>query len=179
MHSMFDVLSLIKSTAIVWGPFASGLIAAFVVHLLTQSREREKWILDCKKQEFKELLNTISDSYSKRLRSHGPFPRVFDEGEQRESAKIQPEVYRMFRNCLYICDDLDLRAPSNDWLVALQSNDLGVLHTSFDEVSRTIVQAANRSVPKSAFQRLHFWKGFLTKRKTRVRFKAKSLLERN
>src|SRR5580692_4697435 len=113
MQPFADAWSFIKSSAVVWGPFVSGVVAAFIVHLLTQSREREKWILDCKKQEFKDLLNAMSDSYSKRLPAHGRFPQLFDEREQREFAEMQTEAFRAFRNCLYICDDLDLKKLSN------------------------------------------------------------------
>lgn len=166
MHPLIDAAwNSAKSSASVWGPFVSGLIAAFVaafsVHLLTQSREREKWILDCKKQEFKELLNVVSDTYVKRIASlnaNGSLPRVMDEDQQRELAKLQPDVHRVFRNCLYICDDLDLRALSNEWLSSLIVCNLKSLHNSFDKVSLVIVQAANRSVPKSSFQKLQLWK---------------------
>jgi hypothetical protein len=60
----------------------------------------EKLIFDCKKQEFKELLNVNSDSYSKRLRFLGPFPQLFDEDDHREAASTELEVFRMFRNLL-------------------------------------------------------------------------------
>jgi hypothetical protein len=173
MHPFTEAWSIVKSSAVVWGPFVSAVVAAFIaaftVHLLTQSREREKWILDCKKQEFKELLNTISDSYSKRLRTHVPLPQiqVLNEDDQREIANIQSEVFRAFRNCLYICYDLDLKALSNNWLAALQGINILSLHSTFNEVSLRIVQAANRSVPKSRFERLQFWKGFSKRRTAR------------
>jgi hypothetical protein len=58
----------IRECAGQFNPIVSGFIAAIGVHLLlTQSREREKWILDCKKREFRELLSALSDAYAKTI----------------------------------------------------------------------------------------------------------------
>jgi hypothetical protein len=46
--------------ATIIGAFGGGIVSGFLVHILTQSRDREKWVLDCKKQEYRELLTGIS-----------------------------------------------------------------------------------------------------------------------
>jgi len=54
---------VVRSTAVWWSPVAAGFIGALGVHLLTPSREREKWILDSKKAEYRELLSALSQAH--------------------------------------------------------------------------------------------------------------------
>jgi hypothetical protein len=161
-HSVSETWSFIQSTAPLWGSIrirgGRRVHPAFIVHLLTQSREREKWILDCKKEEFKELLNAIAESYTTRLNWLGPFPCVLDEEDQRHSASANTSVFRVMRNRIYITKDLDLVELSQDWMIALRISNLGDLHQEYCRLSQRIIDAANRSVPRTAFQRLRFWK---------------------
>ena len=50
-----DIWPIVSATAVWWSPIVAGFIGAFGVHLLTQSSEREKWIFDSKKQEYREI----------------------------------------------------------------------------------------------------------------------------
>jgi hypothetical protein len=46
------------------------LVGGLLVHFFTRSRDREKWILDGKMKEAKELLDAISQEYTKLLHYH-------------------------------------------------------------------------------------------------------------
>ena len=150
-----DLWNLLKTTATIWGPFVSGLIAgliaAFVVHLLTQSRERERWILDCQKEEFKELLTAIAESYLPTLRTVGQSFSALDEQDQRQLSTVTANAFRCFQDRLYIVDHLNLNELSNAWILALSSRNIDLLQTEYKRISETIVVAANKAVPK-------FWK---------------------
>jgi hypothetical protein len=151
-----DLWNSVWKTAPIWGPFLSALIAAFLVHLLTQFRERERWILDCKKQEFKELMSAISESYLASLEAWtplGPPPRSFVLGEQaqRTLSTAKTNGYRVMNDRIYIVRDLDLRELSSAWMTALNSEDLGRLEREYTRISAAIIRAANKADPK-------FWK---------------------
>jgi hypothetical protein len=158
----------------VWSPLASGLVAAFIVHLLTQSRERERWVLDCKKQEFKELLTALSESYVTVLslklslffsRLNPQFPGgigadPMDEQRYRDSVD---NLARVARSRLFIVEDLQLDKMLGFWSSAIESyfelRDKSAFHSEYKILSDLIVKAAAHSIPKTAIQRLQFWKG--------------------
>jgi hypothetical protein len=161
-----NLWNLLKATATIWGPFVSGLIAgliaAFVVHLLTQSRDRERWILDCKKQEFREVLSAIAESHWATLKATvkatgQPFT-LLDEQDQRNLHTANGNAFRTLNDRIYIVQDLNLRELSNAWMVALNSRDGERLSDEYLRINATIVEAANRCVPKTTMQKLKFWK---------------------
>jgi len=155
-----------------WGPIVAGFIGAFGVHLLTQSREREKWILDSKKEEYRELLSAISQAHI-RTSSAGPgFAHSRNEGDQQRDASIflaQDDSVRIFSDRLFITKDLPLQDLQESWRKAMgdfsyrQAWSIGS-HPSegfdreYKRIKDEIVAAASRSVPKTAWQRLMFWK---------------------
>jgi hypothetical protein len=144
---------------LVWSPLASGLVAAFVVHVLTQSREREKWILDCKRQEFKELMSAITVSYLMTLQTHGSPIRTVDSEELRRLENAKVDALRVSWDRVFIVNDLPLNEIGNRWsrALGLYAN-RGQLDEEYARIGRSIVDAANRCVPKSAFQQLQFWR---------------------
>jgi hypothetical protein len=153
------VWSLIKTTLPVWGPLfwaiISGFIGALGVHLLTQSREREKWILDCKKQEFKELMSALTESYVWTIRLRGPS----DEEMQKSHAEARANALRVFRDRLYISDDLPLEPFATQWdHTSTLYMDLRIVRRDYEEIRTAIISAANKAVPKTTMQRLQFWK---------------------
>jgi hypothetical protein len=158
MHAAWG---FIISSAIWFNPILSGLIAAFSVHLLTQSREREKWILDCKRQEFRELLSALSDAYSKTLFMLRPL-KALDGDEETQLRQAQSNSVRVIRDRIYIAKDIKPNEMSNRWLRAMERYEALLnpqsLHEEYEAIRNTIVVAANRSVPKSSFQKLQFWK---------------------
>lgn len=158
MHHLIDTWNLIKSTAVVWGPFASALIAAFIVHILTQSREREKWILDCKKQEYRELLDALSNLFVKNMDAKGDY--IGEEGKRLKEAAMH--FTRIVWDRLYVTNDLPLKELEAEWYTAAKlfskTHDYDDLLKAYTLISQRIVRAANRSVPKTTIRRLKFWK---------------------
>jgi hypothetical protein len=151
--------SLIKETAIWWSPVVAGFIGAFGTHVLTQSREREKWILDCKKQEYRELLDTLSESYS--LAASIPVPSRAEN--YNHIANGVNKFVRISNDRIFIVYDPDLNSLCLRWsnLVSAyrtRAVNIDELIKQYESIHDEIVMAANRAVPKTTWQRLQFWK---------------------
>lgn len=175
MLERMDFWTVVRSTAVWWSPIAAGFIGAFGVHLLTQSREREKWILDSKKSEYRELLSALSNAYS-RIRSatagFGNFPSADTKERDEAIFLVTDESLRLFSDRLFITNDLplsDLRESWRkaiksysysecDWTIGSQYSPIADLDSDYERIKEEIVAAANRSVPKTAWQRVMFWK---------------------
>jgi hypothetical protein len=151
-----------KTVALVLSPFVSGLVAAFAVHFLTQSRESEKWILDCKKQEFRELLSSLSDAYIALVKMLLPLVPL-DGSDERRLREIQADSVRMIRDRIFIAKEIPPNEISNRWLRAMQRYETTLspqnLHDEYEQIRGQIVTAALRCIPKSSSERLKFWKG--------------------
>jgi len=169
-----DIWSIVRDTAIWWSPIVSGFIGAFGVHLLTQSREREKWILDSKKQEFRELLSALSQAHiNTRSLSSGwaNYPSADNKERHASIFLIQDESSRLFSDRLFIANDLPLDSLRESWRKAMKDfcyndplltnvpySNYSIFDREYVRIKDAIVAAANRSVPKTAMQRLKFWK---------------------
>jgi hypothetical protein len=165
MQSTIGFWNFLQSTAGVWGPFVSGLIAAFIVHLLTQSREREKWLLDCKKEEFKQLVSALSRSYVTMMRTFGPpltYPIAHEASDLQSLEQAEDEALMTMRNRVYIAHELPLEELSNAWLSALvrykNFRKPDPFHAEYYRINELIIAAALKSVPKSSAQKLKFWR---------------------
>jgi hypothetical protein len=168
-----DIWSIVRDTAIWWSPIVSGFIGAFGVNLLTQSREREKWILDSKKQEFRELLSALSQAHINTRSISSGWANYPSEGNKERHASIflmQDESSRLFSDRLFITNDLPLDSLRESWRKAMEGycysdgrlltdyTDYSIFDREYVRIKDIIVAAANRSVPKTAMQRLMFWK---------------------
>lgn len=169
MLEQIDFWTFARNTAVWWSPIVAGFIGAFGVHLLTQSREREKWILDSKKQEYRELLDALSESYSTALSAHSAIPlySLDPSGRRLEDTNalltLQGPTVRVFTDRIFIVKDLDLDSLKQRWGTAIRvysgMRDIPYLTIEYNAIHDEIVTAANRAVPKTALQRLMFWIG--------------------
>jgi hypothetical protein len=144
------------------GAASGSVVSTLMVHWLTRSRDREKWILDNKKQEFKELITALAVSY----KSAGSFPRQVCDEDADLIADHVNEVLRIASDRLFITKDLDLRRLRRRWSESVAEcrkenapHNRLVLDIAYRSISDEIVAAAGRAVPKSTLQRLRFWKG--------------------
>jgi hypothetical protein len=172
MFSPSHYWPVMRNTAVWWSPIVAGFIGAFGVHLLTQSREREKWILDSKKQEFKELLSALSQAYVG-TRSLQPgwvmYPDSTNQERHALTFSIQRDSIQLFNDRIFITRDLQLQELKESWRNAMEVysyaqgtgstyNHFKTLDEEYTRITGQIVAAANRSVPKTAWQRLMYWR---------------------
>lgn len=144
------------------GAASGSVVSTLIVHWLTQSRDREKWILDNKKQEFKELITALAVSY----KSAGSFPHQVCAEDADLIADHVNEVLRIASDRLFITKDLDLRSLRRQWSASVAvcrekdaPNNRHDLDIAYHGISEEIVTAASRAAPKNTLQRLQFWKG--------------------
>jgi hypothetical protein len=150
-----------REIAIWRNPIVAGFIGAFGVHVLTQSRDREKWILDSKKQEFKELVTALAQSHTAILDIWVELKPI-EPDELRTLRAAQNIAITAFRDRVYIRKELSLTDLSKRWLRAMQQYEQRLatqpLHDEFEAIRDEIVAAADHSVPKTFWQRLMLWK---------------------
>src|ERR1700761_921061 len=87
------------------GAFGGGIVSGFVVHWLTRSREREGWVRDCEKEEWKELFMALTKSET----TLAAFSAAYASGIQEERQKAldaftvaSREANLMLRSRLFI-----------------------------------------------------------------------------
>jgi hypothetical protein len=152
------------------GAFGGGVVSGFLVHVLTQSREREKWILDSKKEEYRELLSAMSNAYSATvsqltLEVANKIAAQYNVEELRKTIDTQNHSLRIFQDRIFIVHDVNLLALEKRWVAAIvkyredkSSGSVATLYSDYEAIRDEIVKAANRAIPKTAWQRLQFWK---------------------
>jgi len=167
-----DFWTVARNTAVWWSPIVAGFIGAFGVHLLTQSREREKWILDSKKQEYRELLDALSDSYMSTASVSAGFGNKEDRTPYDSIGMKQNDSIRIFSDRISITNDLPLVELADSWReamnkytyttdgwdISLKAKPNEDFDKEYERIKDRIVAAANRSVPKTTWQRLMFWR---------------------
>jgi hypothetical protein len=160
MLAQSDFWPMVRNTAVWWSPIVAGFIGAFGVHLLTQSRERERWILENKKQEYRELLSALSNALVETLAVHPNTTRL-EALDTRRAA--QNQIIRVFSDRIFIVRDLNLTSLRIRWRDALfayteNPNKEKELTDEYEEIRDEIVKAANCSIPKTAWQCFKFWR---------------------
>jgi hypothetical protein len=171
MLEIKDFWPIVQTTAVWWSPIVAGFIGAFGVHLLTQSQEREKWILDSKKEEYRELLSALSQAHMCTRSGPPGFANIEDQHQYSAIAPIQNNSVRIFSDRIFITKDLPLLDLQKSWRKAMKdysyagpstlgtlSTPVTVFDTEYGRIKDGIVAVANQSVPKTAWQRLMFWK---------------------
>ena len=92
-------------TLIVAGLGIGGTLGGIVVgHFLTKSWQREQWLLDCRKEEFRELLKVLTRSFATICFYSGMRVMVGDEKKAQEAA--QTDAQTTIRDRIYIADDI-------------------------------------------------------------------------
>lgn len=158
LHKSWWVL---EHYAPMWTPLVSGLVAGLAVKVLTQSSDRDKWLVDCKKQEFRELLSAISEVYVMTLKAL-PSSHVSASADEKQRARLAEERSVMvMRDRLYIEDDLPMEPLVKEWMKALaayaQNRDFEPFKTCYKALHGRIVDAANRCAPKKPLKMLFSW----------------------
>jgi hypothetical protein len=114
-------------------------------HYLTRSWQREQWLLDCRKQEFKDLLCVLTKAFAivKRL---GVGIKNSTPENQQLMIETEEEAQAAIRNCIYIRETLESLNVPDRWtgIVAIAkraslSNDC---ERRFHELNIDIVVAA-------------------------------------
>ena len=160
--------------AAIVGAFGGGILSGFLVHWLTRSREQEAWLRNCEKEEWRELLSalTTTENFLARL----SVATVKGNAQQKQEAidAYEQACYsanRVLFDRLYINDDLEGDLLPARWRSVQSTIESALIAQTYTiELLREIMNefepiksdlrkvALKRFTPKTAFQRLQFWK---------------------
>jgi hypothetical protein len=109
----------LKSTVPLIGVFG-GL---FVGAILTRSAERKKWLNDCRKDEFKELLTTLTGASMALISEYdgGRAARIYFRPEDVwEPHDSYMKSLRVLKDRIFIADDLEKLKVFERWTEAMK-----------------------------------------------------------
>jgi hypothetical protein len=124
------------------------VIGSLLTYLFSRSAQRENWLRDCRKEEFRELLRALSDHFTilqefERLAYH----QTPEERERLTDA--QANFFRVVHSRIYIAYDVKRLNIKNKWIDAVKvycaqpdKPDLQTFDKAYYEVNDAIVKAA-------------------------------------
>lgn len=158
------------------GAASGSVVSTVTVHWLTQSREQAAWIRNCEKEEWTELLTALVNAETAfnrvaALITSDVFPQHVDAGHIAALASSVTDVYRILFDKLFIHDALAQGHLLEQWHkvqdgaykavrnTIVSRHDLMNVATGFAGLRSLMRDAAlERMAPKTALQRLRFWK---------------------
>lgn len=125
------------------------LIGVLVGAVLTRSWDRRKWINDCRKQEFRELIDAISDAATAlmarriHLETHTITQEMMDEGTAKNN-----QALRIMKSRLFISRDMVELDLFERWGQGIKGLAHGGELTTFDEIVDKILADIVRAATK-------------------------------
>jgi hypothetical protein len=142
-------------TLLIWS--AIGPLAGIVIgHALTRSWQRKQWVLDNKKQEYRELLTTLTRCHAAitRLTSLVETPMVIPDrnrsADYNSLLETHAEALNVIRDRIFIADNVKRMDILNRWLQATklyqEQQDVTAFRTRFEAISDLIVSSSAREL---------------------------------
>jgi hypothetical protein len=144
-------MDAVSATLIGTGVAAFGIGAAFAGVLIGQrmarNTQRQQWILDNRKTEYRELLTAISESLRLGLSLN---PGLGFSGEEdRKAVEANAMSMRVIRDRIFIADMVESMNLEERWAMAIMKHrrtyDASALITAYREVSDELVKLAVES----------------------------------
>jgi hypothetical protein len=132
----------------------SGLIGVIVgsllTNILTGRSQRKQWLADNRKQEYRELLSTLTHSMTVIMTYTGTMVAIGPH-EQKEFQKAYNEALRVLHDRIFVAEQIKRDKIEDRWTTAMaelkRTNDIHCLDDPFDEIKALIVRAATESYP--------------------------------
>jgi hypothetical protein len=132
-------------------------LAGIVIgHALTRSWQRKQWVLDNKKQEYRELLTTLTRCHAAitRLTSLVETPMVIPDRNRsvdyNSLVETHAEALNVIRDRIFIADNVKRMDILNRWLQATklyqEQQDVTAFRTRFEAISDLIVSSSAREL---------------------------------
>ena len=130
-----------------------GLIGAFVVHLLTRSRDREHWIRDRRMLEWSELLAILAKTHVLRLNWMSHAARTQSDEDSVALAQAEADSFATLSDRIFVADEVEDLELQNLWNVSrkrfLDGDREGYI-SKFVELRRIVIRTATRSNQSSS-----------------------------
>jgi len=133
-----------SATSISLGVWAAvgPLIGIALGHFLTRSWQHQQWLLDRRKEEWRELLTALAESLRSSLKICPA--RVLSGDEEREIVNAHADSFRVIRDRIYIAADVKSLELENRWSAAVQHHsqtlDAAALGRTYDAIRLEIVK---------------------------------------
>lgn len=125
------------------GPLIGVVLGAY----LSRRWQREQWLLDNRKQEYRELLTALTDAYMLMARFIRPMIAL-DSQTQRQLDQAERDSYRVIRDRIFIAVDMKSNDILRLWATAVenyrQTLDERVFAKRFDDINDKIIEMASR-----------------------------------
>ena len=149
-HTFFEILETFWRFAVrSWsgiGPLVGVLIGAGLTH----SWQRKQWVLENKKAEWRELINTLSESYHcmvKTIPSTGPGLGSFTTGEDRlERLEAELAGFRVIEDRIFIDKPLRVAQIRDRWALLAGEREYNRACAYWRELHDTLVRMAHRDL---------------------------------
>jgi len=126
------------------GPLIGVLVGAYIAN----RNQRRQWLLDNRKQEYRELLSALSSAFIALTRLNTPMIAIPGELE-RELRNAETESFRILRDRLFIATEIRDTRILGLWLEATRDvdhdRDLVKFADRFNQINKTIVYLATGS----------------------------------
>jgi hypothetical protein len=136
--------------------FSSGVTSAFVVHVLTRSREREAWVRNCEKEEWRELFKVMTKAEVSLLR----LGRAMKENRADADYVMDYDVawreaMTVMLDRIFIVGALGRTGAIARWMEIKrqfdETHDIIKTADEFSSIKATLIEAATRRSSKSSF----------------------------
>jgi hypothetical protein len=133
-------------TLLVAGLGIGGTLGGIVVgHVLTRSWQRKQWILDSRKEEFRELLAATAKSMDAHIRFWHPEQSHDEPGQLIEAVA---ESFRVFHDRVFIVDEIQQLELEEIWVKATarfkESLDPFALFTAHARIAEAVSKAVRK-----------------------------------
>lgn len=154
-------------TLIVAGLGIAGSLSGVILgQRMSRSWQREQWMLDRRVEEFRELLDALSDDFRSSMMLYAG--SVLDPDMQRQLVESHSTAMRLIRSRIFVFDEVVKLDLEMQWTSAINHHrktlDLETLSAIFTDIRFKIVGAARQS----ATARPKTWFGRLFKRKRKM-----------
>jgi hypothetical protein len=128
------------------------LIGIYLGHFLSRSWQQKQWLLDRRKEEWRELLTALAESLRVSLKFYPA--RVLSGEEERQIVEAQSNSFRTIRDRIFIASDVQRLNIENRWSAAVQHHsqtmDAKKLGNAYTELRDEIVRAATDGTHRNA-----------------------------
>ncbi len=129
------------------GPLVGVVLGVLLGAYLTMRAQRQHWILDSKKEEYRELLSTLSQSMNAILDLHTPMIAHGPE-EQRAEHDSQLKALAVIGDRLFISDEVKKIDVLNRWCKAVREIETGGHSGAFARTVKGILADITDSAKK-------------------------------
>jgi hypothetical protein len=127
------------------------LIGVFLGAYIPQRWHRKQWLLDNKKEEYRELLDSLSAARFHLMTKVPLDPETGIPSERHRPSDAEKHAYRVMRDRIFIAQEIEEQKIAEQWEKAAAAFDAQILNSkelsdSYEEVHKTIVRLALASL---------------------------------